>query len=138
VAAALLSTYGAQFGSYTTMLWQVPALSLTAQAFLLSIAFGRDASHAARLVTGLLSALTSSMSIYLMLSHRIHAARQGRVAAALAQQLGAEGGGGRRGPADVWLGVNRGSFALWLSGLAVFGIVGLWVAGLNTLKIIGW
>ena len=35
---ALLSIYASQVGSYTTLLWQVPALSLTAQSFLLTIA----------------------------------------------------------------------------------------------------
>jgi hypothetical protein len=34
----LLTIYAAQFGSYTSLLWQVPALGLTAQSFLLMIA----------------------------------------------------------------------------------------------------
>jgi hypothetical protein len=33
---SLLSVYAGQYASYTTLLWQVPALSLTAQAFLLN------------------------------------------------------------------------------------------------------
>jgi hypothetical protein len=34
----LLTIYATQFGSYTSLLWQVPALGLTAQSFLLMIA----------------------------------------------------------------------------------------------------
>ena len=46
--AALLAVYAGQFGSYTTLLWQVPALSLTAQAFLFTIALAKDANPGAR------------------------------------------------------------------------------------------
>jgi hypothetical protein len=35
---SLLGVYANQYASCTTLLWQVPALSLTAQAFLLTIA----------------------------------------------------------------------------------------------------
>jgi hypothetical protein len=52
---------------------QVPALSLTAQAFLFTIALAKDANLGARVLTGILSVITSLMSIYLILSHRIHA-----------------------------------------------------------------
>jgi hypothetical protein len=133
VRAALLATYAGQFGSYTTMLWQVPALSLTAQAFLFTIALAKDVSPGARIVTGLLSVVTTAMSIYLMVSHRIHAERQGRVAEDLAKQLGAVRGLDKhhRGAAGVWVGVNRGSFALWILGLGLFGMVGFGAAVLG-------
>jgi hypothetical protein len=130
VQAALLAVYAGQFGSYTTLLWQVPALSLTAQAFLFTIALAKDADPGARVLTGILSVVTSLMSIYLMLSHRIHAERQGCVAMDLALQLGAQRGPEKyhRGAAGVWAGVNRGSFALWILGLCLFGMVGLGAA----------
>jgi hypothetical protein len=137
--ATLLAVYAGQFGSYTTLLWQVPALSLTAQAFLFTTALAKDADPGARVVTGILSVVASLMSIYLMFSHRIHAERQGRVAIDLALQLGAKWGWeeyrghgteyrGRGGAAGVWAGVNRGSFALWILGLGLFGLVGLGAA----------
>ena len=130
VQAALLAVYAGQFGSYTTLLWQVPALSLTAQAFLFTIALAKDVNPGARVLTGILSVVTSLMSIYLILSHRIHAERQGRVAVDLALQLGAQRGPEKfhRGAAGVWAGVNRGSFALWILGLGLFGMVGLGAA----------
>jgi hypothetical protein len=130
VRAALLGVYASQFGSYTTLLWQVPALGLTAQAFLFTIALANGADPWARVVTGTLSVVASLMSIYLMISHRIHAERQGRVAMDLALQLGAQRGSEQyhRGAAGVWVGVNRGSFGLWILGLGLFGMVGLGAA----------
>ena len=137
VQAALLAVYAGQFGSYTTLLWQVPALSLTAQAFLFTIALARDVNPGARVLTGILSVVTSLMSIYLILSHRIHAERQGRVAVDLALQLGAQRGPEKfhRGAAGVWAGVNRGSFALWNLGLGLFGMVGLGAAIAGLLEL---
>jgi hypothetical protein len=128
--AALLAVYAGQFGSYTTLLWQVPALSLTAQAFLFTIALAKDADPGARAVTGMLSVVTSLMSIYLMVSHRIRAERQGRVAMDLALQLGAQRGPEKhhRGAVGVWAAVNKGSFAFWIFGLGLFGMVGLGAA----------
>ena len=121
--AALLASYGTQFGAYVNLLWQVPALSLTAQAFLFTIALG-DSRPVSRMVSGALSLVVAAMSIYLMVSHRIHAERHGRVATALAVQLGALDGADRTGAAGAWGAVNRGSFVLWIAGLALFGLVG--------------
>lgn len=137
VQAALLAVYAGQFGSYTTLLWQVPALSLTAQAFLFTIALAKDVNPGARVLTGILSVVTSLMSIYLIFSHRIHAERQGRVAMDLALQLGAQRGLEKfhRGAAGVWAGVNRGSFALWILGLGLFGMVGLGAAIVGLLEL---
>ena len=128
--AALLTVYASQFGSYITLLWQVPALSLTAQAFLFTIALAKDVAPAARAVTGILSVVTSLMSMYLMFSHRIHAERQGQVAMDLAKQLGAQQDPkvDHAGAVGVWAGINRGSFALWILGLGLFGMVGLGAA----------
>lgn len=136
--AALLGIYAGQYGSYTNLLWQVPALSLTAQAFLFAIVFSRDASLGARAASGLLSTLASLMSIYLMISHRIRAARYGQVAEDLARQLGAARGNPEqhRGAAGVWSGVNRGSFAFWIAGLGIFGFVGLTAAAISLVSLL--
>jgi len=134
--AALLAVYAGQFGSYTTLLWQVPALSLTAQAFLFTIALAKDVDPGARVVLGVLSVVTSLMSIYLMFSHRIHAERQGRVAMDLAVQLGAQADAEEnRGAVEVWAGVNSGSFVLWIVGLSLFGLVGLGAAILGLTEL---
>ena len=58
--------------SYDTMLWQTPVLSLTAQAFLLTIAFGAGSESLARIVTGALALVTALASVQLISKHRAH------------------------------------------------------------------
>jgi hypothetical protein len=52
------------------LVWQVPVLSLTAQAFLFTIALGSGSSRTARAVAALLSLVTSFLSVELMSRHR--------------------------------------------------------------------
>jgi hypothetical protein len=51
------------------MMWQVPALSLTAQAFLLTIVFGNDA-RAGRVTAALLAGVTALATVQLLFKHR--------------------------------------------------------------------
>ena len=51
------------------MLWQAPALSLTAQAFLFTIALG-EGSEVARLISATLALVASLASMQLMAKHR--------------------------------------------------------------------
>lgn len=64
----LLSVYAGRFGSYTTLLWQVPALGLTAQAFLMTIVLGTGSatSRGAQLIASALSIIVAYASIQLM------------------------------------------------------------------------
>jgi len=57
---SLLSVYTTQFASYTTLLWQVPALGLAAQAFLMTIVLGShdNASDGAKYAAGILPSLS--------------------------------------------------------------------------------
>jgi hypothetical protein len=52
------------------MLWQVPVLSFTAQAFLFTIALGSDTSSTARVISSLLSLVITSLSIHLLARQR--------------------------------------------------------------------
>lgn len=52
------------------MLWQVPTLSLTAQAFLFTIALAPDSSRTARVVASGLSIIMTVLSMHLMARHR--------------------------------------------------------------------
>lgn len=52
------------------LVWQVPVLSLTAQAFLFTIALGGGNTCGARVVAALLSLIATFMSIELMSRHR--------------------------------------------------------------------
>ena len=49
-----------------TSLWQAPALGLTAQAFLLTIALDNSATGAARLMSSVLAFITAAASLYLI------------------------------------------------------------------------
>jgi hypothetical protein len=84
----LLSLYATQFGSYTTLLWQVPALSLTAQSFLLTIAVGSESSKYARLIASGLSIIIALSSYALMHDQRGHAINYGALSRRLSKQLG--------------------------------------------------
>lgn len=84
----LLGVYATQFGSYTTLLWQVPALSLTAQSFLLTIAVGSASSNYARLISSGLSIIIALSSYALMHDQRGHAINYGEISKRLSAELG--------------------------------------------------
>jgi colanic acid biosynthesis protein WcaH len=56
--------------NYDNLLWQTPIVSLTAQAFLLTIALGAETKPLARLLAAFLSFLAALASLQLMLKHR--------------------------------------------------------------------
>jgi hypothetical protein len=84
---SLLGVYAAQYASYTTLLWQVPTLSLTAQAFLLTIALGHSNGVSARVTAAALSALISAASYALMQNQRGHAIYYGELAGRVSGHL---------------------------------------------------
>lgn len=55
---------------YDQMMWQTPALSLTAQAFLFTIALDSASSRVARIVSMVLAMAAAGASIQLMAKHR--------------------------------------------------------------------
>ena len=122
---------------YDALMWQVPALSLTAQAFLLTISLGSESSRTARVGTALLAALTAVISVQLLAKHRRHEnidsvwleryelehemlsvhCRPERRAEALNM------------PKASWL-VSRPSYRMWRAGLGTFGLVAVLAAAL--------
>lgn len=69
-AGTVYSAISARRTAFDTMMWQVPALGLAAQAFLLTIAYGASSSNAARFVSGALSVIVALVAIQTMLKHR--------------------------------------------------------------------
>lgn len=55
---------------YHNLLWQVPVLSMTAQAFLFSVILDSSSSMTARLISASLSLVTAGASMQLMARHR--------------------------------------------------------------------
>jgi hypothetical protein len=84
---ALLGVYAGQYSSYTTLLWQVPALSLTAQAFLLTIALSHGNGTSAKVIGAALSAVISAASYALMHDQRGHANFYGELARRVSSRL---------------------------------------------------
>lgn len=85
---SLLSVYAGQFGSYTTLLWQVPALGLTAQSFLLTIALMKDTSSGARIIACALSVIIALASAALMHNQRGRAINHAELLRRLSAKLG--------------------------------------------------
>jgi len=56
--------------SFNNLLWQTPALSLTAQAFLFTIALNSAVSQLGRMISALLSLITAVASALLLIKHR--------------------------------------------------------------------
>ena len=71
--AILIAQYEAlnnRKNSFNQLLWQAPALSLTAQAFLFSIIFSKDVTWDAQLPTSVLACFTALTSLHLLVKHR--------------------------------------------------------------------
>jgi hypothetical protein len=83
----LLTIYATQFGSYTSLLWQVPALGLTAQSFLLMIALS-SGHQGAVIMAASLSMVIAIASYTLMHQQRGFAISHAYFARELAGRIG--------------------------------------------------
>jgi hypothetical protein len=104
---SLLTVYATQFGSYTTLLWQVPALGLTAQSFLMTIALTHDSSRWARLIASVLGMIVVGASYALMHDQRGRAINQGALACIASNKLSLKNLIGNIGPPGVTDGVPK-------------------------------
>jgi hypothetical protein len=55
---------------YNSLLWQVPVLSITAQAFLFTVALDGSSARTARIIAAVLAIATAAVSMQLMSRHR--------------------------------------------------------------------
>jgi hypothetical protein len=127
---------------FDQLVWQVPILSLTAQAFLFSIALSADATRRARVIACLLSLLMTVLCLHLMVKHR-----QAEVAdsqwlekyeahfkptdPSLPWPMHGAAWSGYRQHTDPKIGwlrfiaSSRNGFMFWFGGLALFGFAAL-------------
>lgn len=119
---------------WDALLWQVPSLSLAAQAFLLTIAFGPDTSRWSRLLSSGLAVVAALLSLHLLIRHR-----QAEVTDAewLAEYEKKHFGTTAHGPewrdrrnataVPGYLGflVRFAAFPLWKAALSLFALVGV-------------
>jgi hypothetical protein len=145
--ATLLGVYSAQYGSYTTLLWQVPALSLTAQAFLLTIALGPN-NKWSKIIASVLSIVIALASTRLMHDQRGHAINHGELALRVSRTLGLAKQFGdlnvddakptRANAETLWVGWDRRIYTAWKIALYLFLAADLAVIGLVIFKVPGF
>lgn len=118
--------------------WQVPVLSLTAQAFLFTISLAHDSSIAARIMSASLSVSISVMSIHLMVRHRAFERTDALWIEAFEAQHGLDAQTAIRaspvGPRTFRFLVRWTAFDVWVWGLALFGLAALLVITFAALK----
>lgn len=88
IQAAVLQMAENRRGRTDAMMWQVPALALTAEAFLLSISLGPDARGLARMLAAAAGMLVVGASLQLMYKHRYHEILYAEWLAEVEEQLG--------------------------------------------------
>lgn len=113
-----------------SMLWQTPALALTAQAFLLTIALGGNAiSVIARALAAGLGLVVACMSMQLMAKHRHLTELDNAWLAAMEQEIGIAPIAARSIGADVGprrsLARRARSYIVWEAGLALFALTNM-------------
>ncbi|WNG95285.1 hypothetical protein [Mycobacterium sp. ITM-2016-00318] len=142
---------------WDNLVWQVPVLSLTAQAFLFTIAVGADSSNSARIISSLLSLLVTFLCITLMARHRqaeIYDAHwledvekrewkmdvpvHGHTFAKARDQEGVDGGWIDKLTPRPRQSKNRKAFPgyrTWIGGLLLFGLAALFVLATTLMEI---
>lgn len=135
----LLNVYSTQVGSYTTMLWQVPALGVAAQAFLMTIVLGSrsGSSDGSKYAASALSIIIAFASWRLMYTQHGRAVNHNELAKRVTRKLFLDdlldGDFARRaavpmiGSAEnVWA-VNHRTYYIWVLCMVLFIVVDLLV-----------
>lgn len=142
--AHLIVPYGAlndRVGDRDALMWQSPAMALTAQAFLITIALGHDTAPIARFLAAVLGVVVTVMSIQLMLKHRLFLATDEILMVSLERRMGIDASAvdhptkvesveqhspdlQRRLPARKGI-LRWKSVTVWAVGLSLFGVINL-------------
>jgi hypothetical protein len=69
-ALNLYAAVAARRTQFDNLMWQVPILSITAQAFLFTVSLGADTSQASRIIAASLSLITTILTLQLFVRHR--------------------------------------------------------------------
>jgi len=123
---------------FDNMAWQVPIISLTAQAFLFTIALGPDSRPYARLISASLAFLVSLLSMLLLARHRqadivdahwLADLEERRSRATTRMKVHGSVWRERRDATEIHRGVNwitrHRAFVVWEFGLLLFGLAGI-------------
>ncbi|GAA0676823.1 hypothetical protein GCM10010193_32550 [Kitasatospora atroaurantiaca] len=120
--------------TYDTMVWQVPGLALTAQAFLMTIGLAPGTGRLARVAVGLLSVVVALMAAQLLLRHRQNELADAKWLESFERASGwetvhmpATARAAQVGLVPSGLARLR-SYRVWIGGLSTFGLIGLAIA----------
>jgi hypothetical protein len=78
----------ARVGHRDALLWQSPALAMTAQAFLLTIALGHESRPVTRIIAATLGLFVTYMSVQLMLKHNLYLTNDQIMMVSLEREMG--------------------------------------------------
>jgi hypothetical protein len=147
VLASLLGVYAAEFGSYTTLLWQVPALCLTAQSFLMTIILNGGINDFQRGLAAVLSIAITVSCMFLMHSHRGRARNQEHMSRLVSEKLqlekifgswqGRDFNPSHANAVTIWK-TNRGMYGLWDGTLILFAVADVIAIVLSVLHPSWW
>jgi hypothetical protein len=138
--AAMYSAVVARRLQWDSMLWQVPTLSLTGQAFLFTIALGADSSRWARIVACTLSIVMTILSMHLMSRHRqaehtdAHWIEEYEVRRFGQSWHGRTWANHRNREEGSGLLARFKGFQVWMAGLSVFGLAAVVVLVLTAVR----
>jgi hypothetical protein len=124
-----------QYLSVMTMMWQAPALGLTAEAFLMTITLNSGLSRDVRIISSLLGALVALMSMHLMEEKNSMSQRDKCALMRLEKRLGISSrfeevpSPGRGWAANITsYKANITSYKVWQAGLLLFVLANLSLA----------
>lgn len=125
---------------YDSMLWQTPVLSLTAQAFLLNIAFDSSKDLSPKLIAATLAFFTAMASIQLMAKHRYHEVRDSNLLKDYEEKNKIKvihNNEKAKSKNYLWdCFVNISSYKLWITILVFFGLVSFWLMSSKLLPML--
>lgn len=111
--------------SQNELLWQVPAMSFTAQAFLFTIAFGSQIRIEARLIAAFLIIMSSTISIQLMSKNRYLEIKDSISLENIEIRLGIDTIHSKDSAENAPFLAKLKSYEVWIGGLTVFLIIGI-------------
>jgi hypothetical protein len=124
--ATVYNVVAAQMQQHDLLMWQVPVLSLTAQAFLFTIILGGESSRTARILASTLAVISSILSMQLMAKHHWYRQLEWKWLGAFEEDHHLEQAHKRpqKGEQSFLSGlIHQSSYNLWQVGLALFGVV---------------
>ncbi|WP_050669290.1 DUF4916 domain-containing protein [Luteipulveratus halotolerans] len=117
------TTVAARYNAQNTLMWQTPALALTAQAFLLTIAMSAGSPTVGRVISSLLAVLISLLSIQLMLKHSAYELADRKTLEHLEHAMGLQPV--HSTPAPLRGLAGQKSRTWWVTGLALLGVAAM-------------